>query len=399
MAGLSLTLVLVLGGVAWAFLHDQPYEAPIPTTPARTADPDGAAAALRALLGAVRRDDPSAAARLAPEGDAAAAAQLRALVTNARTVRVADFGMRYVTDDGGVDTQGRWPASVSVAWRYAGFDRGTAHSDVPFVFEDVGDQVRIAGIGGSGRTPVWMQGPVRVDRTPATLVVAARDLGRYARLARAAVPVVHRVLPQWHSHLVGEVPDSQRGLDRALAADSADQYTQIAAVTATVDGTLGAGAPLHVFVNPRVFGRLKGIGAQVVMSHEVVHVATDAATTQAPIWLVEGFADYVALRDVRLPITTTAGQIIRQVRRHGAPSSLPSTDDFDTRTTHLGATYEAAWLACRELARTSGQAALVTYYRKMQHGADEAATFRQVFGRSEAAFTRQWRALLEHLAA
>lgn len=390
---------MLLGGVAWTVLHDGTYRAPIPTTPARTADPDGAEAALRSLLAAVRRDDPSAAARLAPDGDPAAAAQLRALVTNARAVPVADFGMRYVTDDGGVDTRGRWPASVSVAWRYAGFDHGTAHSDVRFVFENAGAQVRIAGIGGSGRTPVWMQGPVQVDRTSGTLVVAARDLAHYAALARAAVPVVHRVLPHWRSHLVVEVPGSQQGLDRALDADDADQYSQIAAVTATVDGTLGAGAPLHVFVNPRVFGSLKGTGAQVVMSHEVVHVATHAATTRAPIWLVEGFADYVALRDVRLPITTTAGQIIREVRRHGAPTSLPGTDDFDTRTTHLGATYEAAWLACRELARTSGESALVDYYRKMQGGADEGTTFQKVFGRSEAAFTRQWRALLEHLAA
>ena len=38
------------------------------------------------------------------------------------------------------------------------------------------------------------------------------------------------------------------------------------------------------------------------MSHEATHVATDAALSTMPLWLLEGFADYVALRDVDLPI-------------------------------------------------------------------------------------------------
>ena len=37
------------------------------------------------------------------------------------------------------------------------------------------------------------------------------------------------------------------------------------------------------------------------MSHEAVHVATEAARSTMPLWLLEGFADYVALRDVDLP--------------------------------------------------------------------------------------------------
>ena len=87
---------------------------------------------------------------------------------------------------------------------------------------------------------------------------------------------------------------------------------------------------MHVFVNPDVFGRLRTAGAQVVMSHEAVHVATDAARSTVPLWLLEGFADYVALRDVDLPISTTAGQIIRQVRRDGVPEALPGPVEFDT---------------------------------------------------------------------
>ena len=398
MAGLSLCLVLVVAGIAWAALRDDTYRAPTPSAPSNAVDPEGASSALRRLLDAVRDDRPGAAARLAPAGDPTAADRLRTVVTNAARIGVTDVDLRYVTERGGVDDQGRWRADVQLAWRYAGFDESAGHSDVTFEFADTPDGVDIVGVGGAGRVPVWLQGPVQVSRSDQVLVVAARDLARYTHLARVAVPVVRRVLPQWRSGLVVEVPDSPRDLGRALDAHSAGEYANIAAVTATVDGTLGAGAPVHVFVNPRVFGGLRAQGAQVVMSHEAVHVATGAATSAGPLWLIEGFADYVALRDVDLPDSTTAGQIARVVRRHGAPDHLPTPDDFDTRTTHLGATYEAAWLACRELARRSGEQALVEFYDRMRRGDDEGTTFRQVFGESEAAFTQQWRTVLEHLA-
>ena len=72
-------------------------------------------------------------------------------------------------------------------------------------------------------------------------------------------------------------------------------------MTTTADGSGSEDAPVHVFVNPDVTRGLKGAGAQVVMSHEITHVATDAATSPVDPWLLEGFADYVALRDVPLP--------------------------------------------------------------------------------------------------
>ncbi len=107
--------------------------------------------------------------------------------------------------------------------------------------------------------------------------------------------------------------------------------TGIAAVTTSVDGSRSRAAPSHVFVNPRVFAPLRPRGAQVVITHEATHVATRAGTSPAPIWLVEGFADYVALSSQRLPVTTTAARIIALVRRErrsattcpGARSSRP----------------------------------------------------------------------------
>ncbi len=126
---------------------------------------------------------------------------------------------------------------------------------------------------------------------------------------------------------------------------------------------------MHVFVNPDVYDGLEPVGGQVVISHEATHVATGAPLTSGvPLWLLEGFADYVALHDVDLPITTTAGQIIQQVRTDGAPDHLPGQPEFDQADAHLGAAYESAWVACLVLADAGGQDALVRLYERRLAG-------------------------------
>ena len=400
MAGLSLFLVLVVAGIGWAVLRDDTYVAPTPPQPAAGIEPGEAAVALRDLEQAVRDAAPEAAAELAPTGDEAAADLLRAVVRNADQIGVDRFTLRYLDSLGGVDGEGRWAATVETSWRFAGFDRSASVADVEFDLVAEDGRTAIAGMGGAtGRSPVWLTGPVEVLRGPGTLVVATTGAARYDRLARDAVPVVRRVLPRWRDGLVVEVPGSGAGLDAALGAEPG-QYAAIAAVTSGVGDDLGPGVPVHVLVNPEVFGSLDGQGAGVVMGHEATHVATDAATEPdaVPGWLTEGFADYVALRDVDLPLSVTAAQVARQVRREGPPARLPGDARFDTRTTHLGAAYEAAWIACVLLAERSGERTLTRFYAALEQGDDVPAEFREAFGLSIPAFTREWQAALTDLA-
>jgi hypothetical protein len=220
---------------------------------------------------------------------------------------------------------------------------------------------------------------------------------QYEQRARVAVADVRKVLPQWRSALVVEVPASSAALDAALDAPSGE-YAGIAAVTSSTDGSTAPDAPIHVFVNPTVYDRLGVTGAQVVMSHEAVHVATAAPNSVIPQWLLEGFADYVALRDVDLPFSVTAGQIIDVVRRDGAPRDLPGAADFGGADTHLGAAYESAWLACVVLADRGGEEALVELYAALDDGADLAAELDARFGWTEQAFVAAWRQRLTDLA-
>jgi hypothetical protein len=355
---------------------------------------------LHALAGAVRRNDPGAAARLGVS--AASRRTLRRVVANGAALHVSGLSLRPVDELGAASGPGAFAADVRTSWRFAGFDQRPERMEVRFRFAEHGGRLGISGVGGGGRrTPLWLTGPLQVRRTTTTLVLVdgtAKEADRFAALARTAVPQVRRVLPRWPGGLVLEVPSRQRGLERALDARPG-QYDGIAAVTATVDSSRSRSAPVHVYVNPAVFGPLKVRGAQVVVTHEATHVATGGATSPSPIWLVEGFADYVALRAQRLPVASTASRIAALVRHTGPPAHLPGAAAFGAGAPHLEARYESAWLACRLLARRGGEGTLVSFYRAMDSGRPVAAELRAHFGFGVGRLTAAWRSALSHLPA
>lgn len=410
MAGLCLALLLVLAG--GVFLNDRlgddqstdtPSDRPEPTA-STSSRSDLATDLLSSLEDAVSAGDARAAEKLADPADLDARQKLADLVANSVALKVADFSLRFVDEDATASAglpEGQWAAAVETTWRFDGFDTDAARTEVTFTFTQADDRLTLVDIGGGDRpSPLWMDTLLRVARTATTLVLVdgtQETLTRYARLAEAAVPVVRRVLPQWRTGLVVEVPGSAMVLDTTLGV-TPGEYSAIAAVTTAVDGSISDTSPIHVFVNPHVYGKLRDQGGQVVMSHEATHVATDAVRSSTPLWLLEGFADYVALRDIDLPLSVTAGQIADQVRKDGAPAQLPGRAEFDTQTSHLGATYEGAWIACRLLARIGGEDALVELYRRASRGEALDASLQQVFGFGEKGLTSRWRTELETIA-
>ncbi|MGC4112369.1 MAG: hypothetical protein QM747_18510 [Nocardioides sp.] len=400
MVGLSLFLVVVVGVVVWLSRHDSTYHAPLDRQSPPKADATAATRLLTRLQAAVRRDDPAAGASLG--SSRSAADDLRGVVRNAGATHVVGFSLRYVDEAGAVSPSGTWTADVATTWRFAGFDQRAEHLEVQVRFAAGRGSLGIAGIGGGDRrSPLWLSGPLQVRRTATSMVLvegSAARADRFAALARHAVPQVRQVLPGWRGGLVVEVPASQDGLDAALGAHRGD-YAGIAAVTTTVDGSRSRRSPSHVFINPPVFDPLQTRGAQVVITHETTHVATDAANSTAPTWLIEGFADFVALSAQPLPVSTTAARIAALVHRHGVPGALPSEAQFAPGSPYLEARYESAWLACRLLAEDAGTPSLVGFYRAMDAGGRLGPELERYFGFGLPAFVRQWQDVLRHLPA
>ncbi len=307
---------------------------------------------------------------------------------------------RYVDQVGTVAADGTWSAVVEVGWQVDG-DSSPSQADVVVTFAPDGDGLGILGFGGAadrGRLPLWLRGELAVSRAPRVLVMAdgdASDAAAVADRVTRGIQVVRRVLPAWRGPVVVEVPASATDLDETLGV-APGTYAGIAAVTAAAGSSTEGDAPVHVFVNPEVTAGLRRAGAQVVMSHELVHVATDAARGGAEPWLVEGFADYVALRDTGLPDTTTLGRAIASVRRDGVPDALPSAADFDTRSSDLQASYEEAWLACRIIAERLGERGLVSVYESTSRGMSVSEALERAHLRLES-LTRTWRERLRRL--
>ncbi len=397
MAGLSAFLALVVGATLWLTLRDDQYVAPTPSAPSARIQPAAAATLLQELTTAVRSGDGGAAAALADADDPAAQGALRALAENAEDIRLRDVTLRYLDALGGIDTQGVWRAAATLRYRFSE-DRSVATTEIEVGFATSGDNVTIAALGGDhGATPVWLAERIRTRRTPDSLVVAAVGAPAYSRMAERAVRAVRQLVEDWEEPLVVEVVDGAAALDAALGADDGT-YANIAGVTSPVPGAGGSGKAVHVFINRESLDAADAVGRQVVVSHEAAHVALDAGSTGLPVWMGEGLADYIALREVTLPLSVTAADIARQVRREGVPDSLPGDEEFDQGSEYFGAAYEAAWLACRLLAERVGEDRLVRFYTEADRVSGFDRDFERAFGLTVGEFTSLWQRELRRLA-
>jgi hypothetical protein len=378
-----------------------------------TVEPADRAGATTELLFRLRRalvgQAPSRLERLADPDLASAAQELDDLAGNVQALRIDRLDLRYLdqaplelsTAERARFGPDAWVSEVQLTWRFRGVDSTVSTLEVPIVADWEGDRAVFASARTTGgyQVPLWFTEALSVRRSRDTLVLAgspavARSLEDQVR---TAVTVVRRTLPRWHEPLVVEAPDSDADFRTATSMSRPASRT-IAAVTNTTDGSSLDDVPVHVFLNPSVFGPLGPEGRQIVLSHEATHVALGAATATMPLWLSEGMADYVALVGNPLPATVLAAQIRRLVRDQGPPKALPGSAEFAGSNRDIGAWYEAAWLAVRLIAETHGRRALLDFYARAEADGDTRAAFEQVLGTTEQQFRRAWQARLVELA-
>jgi hypothetical protein len=299
-----------------------------------------------------------------------------------------------------------WVARIVLVYRLSDSELGEVRREQSFTLVRRGEQWLVAGHADGASTPdLWDLGPVQVVRGSRSLVLgtAATDvLQRYARETDEAAGRVDLVWGEAGPRaVVVLVPRSQTEMAKLLQRAHESGLDQIAAVT-----TGDAGADPHataadwIVVNPAGFDRLGGLGRQVVLRHEITHVATRATTSHdVPIWLSEGFADYVAYRDSGMSRAVVAQDVLERVRAGQPPPALPVPADFDSSRGDIAPAYAAAWLAAELIERRWSEQALVELYTAVADGATTLDAFPRVLGVQESAFTQEWRAYLAELAA
>ncbi|NUR85827.1 MAG: hypothetical protein HOY71_17250 [Nonomuraea sp.] len=257
--------------------------------------------------------------------------------------------------------------------------------------------VMVAGLVADGVPPaaavppalrgLWSDG-THVVRGARSVVAGHRAApALLADLARRADLAGHRV-----SAVLG------RPVRALVVVPDSDADAARLARVGPVDGLAALADGGRVIVVPGSFARLTATGRDVVLAHELTHVA--AGTDRLPVWLYEGFADYVAYRDAGLPVRTAAAELAAEVRAGRLPSELPGPEAFAPAggdPERLARAYQEAWLACRFLADRFGEGTLVRLYRDARvAGADQALAS---VGLTAATLAARWRAYVREQLA
>ncbi|MFF7774261.1 hypothetical protein ACFZCG_07495 [Streptomyces tanashiensis] len=386
-AGL-LAALLALGGCA----------APAPAGPASQEIQSVLDAHARALLD---RDEAGYLAALDPALAPAARTEFD------RLAKIPLGGWRYRVTDVDRTGEGRVTARAELGYRIKGYDSGPATTERVLDLAERDGRWYVTGDRAAEGAPqqLWQQGEVTAVTGARSLVLGVgQSRERLREIAAAADRAVPAVGDAWRGNWAGRVvvlvPASIDAMGRLLGGP-ADSYRGIAAVTT---GRAGGGptAPAdRVIVNPDAYAVLGAFGRQMVLTHETTHVATRVQTTRAtPVWLSEGFADWVAYRGTDRTAAEAAPELRRAVRAGDVPSRLP--DDgafaFGGEAEALARAYEGGWLACELIADRWGEEKLTAFYRAVgahpvRGGALEKA-LAEVLETTPERFTADWRAYL-----
>ncbi|MFR9753239.1 hypothetical protein ACL02S_19680 [Nocardia sp. 004] len=271
-------------------------------------------------------------------------------------------------------------------------DRTTAAdprvADIQRIIEPFGPIVVRAVPTGDGQESLLVGHPSQRD-----------DIDILERELAPAIDAVTEVLgPEWAQSalvVVASSPSEFAGLLRTstlvpaevAAASVADPFTP---------GTEPTGQ--RVVFSPDAGQRLGPDGMATLLRHELTHLATRARTVDgAPLWMLEGFADYTAHHGRGRRFADIAPTVAAHTHSGDIPHGFP--DDTDFSGPDAAFAYEKAWSICAFIAGKYSRAHLVQLYERIAAAEQDAGTedliLREVLGTTRSDFIAGWRAWLD----
>lgn len=364
---------------------------------------------IAAQQAALRTSNAAAFARTWAPGPRGGRQRGRAVAANLHALGVTAIQLRLVaasrTSTGPSRADSHvWERDVNVHWSLTPevAARVTSRLRYTFVSKRSRLYVRAVTVPRGEPAPPWLADRLHVRRGSDVRVATATTPGDATRLHRLLKVANHDIAPlglQHDSVVLAYLPATASQFGEALGA-APQEYDGMAAVTTTLAGSDRPRAPMAIIINPRVWPRLRPIGARVVVTHEAVHALTGPVTLDMPAWLVEGFADDVAIRAAGVPLAVATRQALGSVRRQGAPDRLPTERDFSGERSELERAYQLSRLAMCAIRNVHGQRGLVSFYRHVATGrGGVAAALHRELATSRDTLTRQWRSHLLRLAS
>jgi hypothetical protein len=295
-----------------------------------------------------------------------------------------------------------WAPQVQLNFALRDVDRDPTSKGMGYLFARHGTKWYLASDTETSRQTwrgPWDFGPVTAVRTKSGLVLGHPDnvalANRIAGELDSDVAAVSAVWDQpWPRQVTVLVPDSTDELKALVGPEFAVDTIAAVAVADRVDNVAHTAVGQRVVLNPANATKMPAVSLQIVLRHEMTHIAARGYTVDGtPMWMLEGFANYVGYRDSGIPMPVAAADVADLVRAGRPPTDLPANGDFAASGDKINLAYDEAWTLTSFIADTFGQHALVTLYLRVAGGsanADVSQELHEVLGVDRAGLVAGW---------
>ncbi|MDA3626821.1 hypothetical protein OU415_15355 [Saccharopolyspora sp. WRP15-2] len=352
------------------------------------------AAAIRA------RDESAFAATVDPQAPADFRQRQLQWFRNLAAIPFTEWSYRLEaeTEPPATGTGETWAPGVSLRYALAGVDSVPTEQPVEQSFVRRGGSWYVADDAGAHRwRGPWDFGPCHAVRTPGGLVIGHRrePVERVARQLDAVIRDVTEVWGTGWSQRVGVlIADSREELRAVVGPGFALNGIAAVAVADRVDTAARRVEGPRVVLDPRAADELSDAALKALLRHEITHIAARAYTVDgSPMWMREGFADYVGYRSSGVPPREVAPELVRQVRAGGLPEQLPDDDEFHHADRGRDLAYQQSWSFVRHLVERFGEQHVVRLYHRiaaLSSPAEVDAALREETGQTTAQLQADW---------
>jgi hypothetical protein len=429
---IAVVAALLLGGMAFVSLPGEDHDGapgsaqpPGPAPGGTLIEPDTARAeAVTALLDVrsealFRRDEQAFLGTLDPQADPAFLAAQRAMFANLAAVPLRDWS--YLVNAANQIDASRfaaaaaaddiWAPEVRLSYAVQGIDEMPTRRQLGYLFVRRGDRwyVRsdqeLAAIGRPTWRGPWDYGPCEVIITERGVVLfhpGRRPMAQRlaAELDPAVAAVTATVGPDWPRRVGLLLPDSQEEMRELVGPGFPVDSVVAVSVADRVDTALRLSEGQRVVLSPDAAEKLSAPALRIVLRHEMTHIATRSYTVDgSPMWLLEGFADYVGHRDSGIPLGRAAPELASLMLTSGPPGTLPADEDFRATGDDLALAYQRSYSLALFVADRLGEPRLVQLYRRLagegRAGGDRIdAALREVIGLDREELLSAWQEYL-----
>ncbi|WP_280759424.1 peptidase MA family metallohydrolase [Prescottella agglutinans] len=278
-----------------------------------------------------------------------------------------------------------WAPTVYLRYAIAGADAQPTRKPVALLLAHRGDEWKLvsdSGVPGSGRETwrgPWDFGPIITRVVPGEEGRSSIVLGHPGQsamvdrlageLGDAVAHVTDAWGQDWSRRAVVLVAGSQE--EFASLVGTAHSGADIAAVSVSdaVDLRSRTASGQRIVFSPGAADRLTDLTRVSVLRHELTHIAARTVTQDgSPLWILEGYADYVGYRGIEATFGALAPTLAASVAAHGPPTALPTDADFGAGGDTARRAYESSWSLAAFVASEYGEERLDSLYRALAQG-------------------------------